>query len=57
MHHFNDIFDTSSEKYDESTNFLTVEGCVHYDYNGCLPSDDDAADHYRITQRVSNVIL
>jgi len=51
MYHFYDIFDTFSEKYDESTDFLSETGRISYDYDGCLPSDDDAADHYRITQR------
>jgi len=57
MNHFYDLFDNDSYSCDESTDYLSAEGRTHYDYNGCLPSDDDAADHYRSIQRASNVIL
>lgn len=57
MYHFYDVFDNNFYKCDESTDYLSAEGRAHYDYEGCLPSDDDAADYYRIIQRATNAIL
>lgn len=34
---------------------LSDNSRIYYDYNGCLPQYDDAADHYKLTRRYSNV--
>ena len=57
MRNFYDLFDIYKDTCDESTDYLSAEGRTHYDYNGCLPSDDDAADHYRSIQRIINAIV
>jgi len=48
---YDDIFDGYS---DETTDFLRDGSRLHYDYHGCLPQDDDYADHYKSFQRVIN---
>lgn len=57
MNNFYDFFDKDTKICDERPDYLSAEGRTYYDYNGCLPSDDDAADHYRNIQRITNAIL
>ena len=54
MHHFYEIFDTSSQNTVIDNEYLSEEGRIHYDYNGSLPVDDDAADHIRMNRRIIN---
>lgn len=35
--------------------FYTTSAQTYLDYDGCLPSDDDAADHYRLSIRATKV--
>ncbi len=54
---FYDKFDSESQQlYGISDDYLTSEGRIHYDYNGCLPSDDDYADCYKF-RRNNNAVL
>lgn len=54
---FYDKFDSESQQlYGISDDYLTSEGRIHYDYNGCLPSDDDYADYYKFRRNYNAVL-
>lgn len=48
MLRFDDKIDTYSQSSNARGDYLTAFGRTQLDYNGCLPSDDDAADFYNI---------
>lgn len=57
MTNFYERFDSESQpSYANVDDYLTSEGRIHYDYNGCLPADDDSADHY-VIRRYFNAVL
>lgn len=53
------LFDEKNDTFSDLDNGilpgLSDNSQIHYDYHGCLPNDDDSADHYRIPKRKFNV--
>lgn len=48
--------DTLHEAFEqENDTFFTQFAQTYADYHGCLPQDDDAADHYRQSIRAIKV--
>lgn len=52
---FTDSRDTISQENDIVFAEFTQYAQTFADYNGCLPQDDDAADHYRQSIRAIKV--
>ena len=47
--------DVNLQKFDTEIAIYTQYAQTYADYNGCLPQDDDAADHYRQSIRAIRV--
>lgn len=55
MRPYDALHDIDSQEITTISEFYTTFAQTHLDYNGCLPSDDDAADHLRLSIRATKV--
>lgn len=57
MLRFYDENDTLDDNFRDYIPQLSENSRIYYDYNGCLPQYEDAADHYKLNRRLFNAVL
>lgn len=55
MRPYDALHDNDAQEITTISEFYTASAQTYLDYDGCLPSDDDAADHLRLSIRATKV--